>query len=103
MTSATLADLHSFPTRRSSDLLTVQPPHRRAREVAAELLGDLPGGAQPGRARLRRPAPRHQHVGALAAADRAGDRGQGAAADRKSTRLNSSHTVTSYAVFRLKH
>src|SRR6266536_4479223 len=59
--------------------LTVQPPHRRAAQVPAELLGDLAGGAQPRRARLCRAAARHQHVGALAAAERGGDRPEGTA------------------------
>src|SRR5947208_12219963 len=44
--------------------------------------------------------------GQAAAADRAGDHGVdgggGAAGDRKSTRLNSSHQIISYAVFCLK-
>src|SRR5256885_7280645 len=34
--------------------------------------------------------------------DRAGDAGRGRGGDRKSTRLNSSHLVISYAVFCLK-
>src|SRR5438034_10372964 len=70
--SGDLRDLHSFPTRRSSDLVV-------------PALG-------------ARPAPRFpclRHVVVLS--DRAdADR------DRKSTRLNSSHTVISYAVFCLK-
>src|SRR5438034_8080935 len=57
--------LHSFPTRRSSDL-TGRPSRRRARGRA-------------GPPRLQSPR-----------------------LDRKSTRLNSSHTVISYAVFCLK-
>src|SRR5438034_7243207 len=59
--------LHSFPTRRSSDLPA---------GLAPRVLGHV--GALPGAA-LRRPR-----------------------RDRKSTRLNSSHTVISYAVFCLK-
>src|SRR5438034_8766731 len=59
-------DLHSFPTRRSSDLY---PSRLRLLEA------DRPPAAGP-----------------------AGP----AAGDRKSTRLNSSHTVISYAVFCLK-
>src|SRR5438034_4462747 len=58
-------DLHSFPTRRSSDL-------------------DL--GGEDRRARGAHAAPRASR----------------AIRDRKSTRLNSSHTVISYAVFCLK-
>src|SRR5436190_22019349 len=62
-------DLHSFPTRRSSDLTPVSNGARLA-----------PDGGGP-----------RDHP----AARRAGE-------DRKSTRLNSSHTVISYAVFCLK-
>src|SRR5438034_1301469 len=61
-------DLHSFPTRRSSDLVS------GGRRDVAEA-----------RAHATRPPP--------AGYDRR---------DRKSTRLNSSHTVISYAVFCLK-
>src|SRR5438034_8560494 len=65
--------IHSFPTRRSSDLV-----QRRGAGGEHEL--QLPGagdgcGGEPERVLER---------------------------DRKSTRLNSSHTVTSYAVFCLK-
>src|SRR5476649_602611 len=63
-------DLHSFPTRRSSDLR--QHQIRRHRD---------PGG--PGHRKKRK----YQIVDDV---------------DRKSTRLNSSHTVISYAVFCLK-
>src|SRR5690606_41845015 len=84
-------DLHSFPTRRSSDLLdllaleSVQAlflgvEHaRRAGEAQAFLAGDLGDRA------LR---------GEVAVED--------AEVDRKSTRLNSSHVKISYAVFCLK-
>src|SRR5437588_5025518 len=69
--------LHSFPTRRSSDL-----PLRLARSLGAPLrlprLPLLPGHGREGHGSTYR------------------------AGDRKSTRLNSSHTVISYAVFCLK-
>src|SRR5206468_7010374 len=67
-------DLHSFPTRRSSDLSTNPPatPACRWRGPGG------PGAAPPG----RDPAHRRE--------------------DRKSTRLNSSHDQISYAVFCLK-
>src|SRR5438034_11655649 len=69
-------DLHSFPTRRSSDLSLLcvrssEPPPR------------LPPSIFLAAAKVRLTAPRFS-------------------SDRKSTRLNSSHTVISYAVFCLK-
>src|SRR5205807_10614710 len=74
--------LHSFPTRRSSDL--------------GEPVGDHPQPAEPPglRARGGRRERRHLRLGRGRAAGRL--------RDRKSTRLNSSHLVTSYAVFCLK-
>src|SRR5438132_7484527 len=73
-------DLHSFPTRRSSDLIGgMAPPYDTL---------DLP------RLRLR--------ASAAAGLSLHDPIGFGALADRKSTRLNSSHTVISYAVFCLK-
>src|SRR5690242_21126516 len=79
--------LHSFPTRRSSDLLT---PFR-ARPVARAFRLSSGHGV----------AARHrgwvQHHPALAPVEA----GAGPE-DRKSTRLNSSHMSISYAVFCLK-
>src|SRR5438034_8655507 len=66
-------DLHSFPTRRSSDLPRVPAPTRS-------------GNTHPPPARHERTSP-----GRSAESRPCGD--------RKSTRLNSSHTVISYAVF----
>src|SRR5207249_11710886 len=81
------ADLHSFPTRRSSDLTQdgpVRQPRRRDRAAAVQ-----------GRGRGRRGAAAPEHRPDL--------RGRRAGrADRKSTRLNSSHVSISYAVFCLK-
>src|SRR5690349_23077715 len=89
-------DLHSFPTRRSSDL----GAQRGARCLHA--LGPLVGAGvvrQASRAlRLadrRRP---HETPGVAVLGQRRGAVG----ADRKSTRLNSSHVEISYAVFCLK-
>src|SRR5690606_41023740 len=91
-------NLHSFPTRRSSDL-----------GGAAHLVGSGP--------RLRLPArknrSRRQMAGTLhrvADGQRVSEMRKGTAypaspnftRDRKSTRLNSSHVKTSYAVFCLK-
>src|SRR5207253_9750613 len=75
-------DLHSFPTRRSSDLCkklsthSAWPCSSRAAQVHKRRLVALP----------RRRHPR-LHV---------------TSRDRKSTRLNSSHVASSYAVFCLK-
>src|SRR5688500_19404444 len=79
--SPALRDLHSFPTRRSSDLRVlcagtschVSQPCTGAPNRMISGNGDV--------------------VSALASLDRE---------DRKSTRLNSSHLVISYAVFCLK-
>src|SRR5207248_7101409 len=92
---------HSFPTRRSSDLpalrVYVARPSAAARASAEAAL--RPGGLQA-----------EQVVGVeLWSADRVRlltvgdpDRWTSSAADRKSTRLNSSHRTISYAVFCLK-
>src|SRR5699024_12445066 len=78
-------DLHSFPTRRSSDLAGPR------------------AGAQPDHpARGPAAAVQHLHQGGLARPVGPGDDQPLAAADRKSTRLNSSHVSISYAVFCLK-
>src|SRR5437868_11787451 len=75
----------SFPTRRSSDL----GPARLGSLCAAEAAGPRPLRQPGGAGRVR------------AAPPPAGGRGGGSrpgAADRKSTRLNSSHVSISYAV-----
>src|SRR5699024_12694205 len=80
-------ELHSFPTRRSSDLGRARGCGRRSRP-------ERPCRVRPARnlsAALNRPPP--------AAVIRCPD---GWSADRKSTRLNSSHVSISYAVFCLK-
>src|SRR5438034_2406951 len=74
-------DLHSFPTRRSSDLcgvtrLPAASPEPSSSEKAVE---SILTESTRNRFSMSRPFP-----------------------DRKSTRLNSSHTVISYAVFCLK-
>src|SRR2546430_13705324 len=61
---------------------------------AARVGGQDRRGKSPGRAALRRDLP--AHAGAAETGRRAG------AGDRKSTRLNSSHSQISYAVFCLK-
>src|SRR5437870_7387541 len=90
-------DLHSFPTRRSSDLGAVE---HVLQFPAAQLLMERAAMARPGFC-LR------SGDEALAVA-RICQRLDGIplalelAADRKSTRLNSSHVAISYAVFCLK-
>src|SRR5690606_39326085 len=68
----------------------------RDHDVRLVLVGQAP--------RIRRELDRHGVVGTIPIvhADEALDMGEGALADRKSTRLNSSHVKNSYAVFCLK-
>src|SRR5690606_39518922 len=77
-------DLHSFPTRRSSDLV-----NDRGGIILDRTVFYATSGGQPG------------DTGRMTLADgRAVD--IAATVDRKSTRLNSSHVKISYAVFCLK-
>src|SRR5438445_11967796 len=78
-------DLHSFPTRRSSDLR--QTSHQKSHKIPAPMLFDLSPELDAGFRALRL---------------RPWRRGLQTAPDRKSTRLNSSHANISYAVFCLK-
>src|SRR5438552_14565129 len=78
-------DLHSFPTRRSSDL--------RTNVVLTEHLEHRGSGHPRDHARGRG----SEHEGRQ---DEVG--GAASSGDRKSTRLNSSHQIISYAVFCLK-
>src|SRR5688500_20232416 len=77
-----LPDLHSFPTRRSSDLADRPRTPRR-------------------RSSCSRAGPRWS-CAAVAPVHRGRGVEQEVSIDRKSTRLNSSHLVISYAVFCLK-
>src|SRR5690349_23201140 len=87
--------LHSFPTRRSSDLVVTRGSHVRHlgddRESMQERPRRLPreelGAA---RAQTEEVPSDGEHVGGVEVPD------------RKSTRLNSSHVEISYAVFCLK-
>src|SRR5207302_11442745 len=87
--SPTPRDLHSFPTRRSSDLVAVVADDEARAERAAlgpsrsRPLGALRALARP---RLTRDEAPEEFLDL----------------DRKSTRLNSSHVKISYAVFCLK-
>src|SRR5205807_3727032 len=94
--------LHSFPTRRSSDLSCTHESSELT-DAAADIL----------RASAHRDSPHAQPNGralglyhalrSLGSADPPAGRGNGLGrwvfGDRKSTRLNSSHLVISYAVF----
>src|SRR2546426_8014394 len=78
--------------------LMIRRPPRSTLFPYTTLFRSRPGGG--GGARRGRPVP---GLGALRGrAVRAGGRGVGVREDRKSTRLNSSHLVISYAVFCLK-
>src|SRR5690606_39679961 len=95
-------DLHSFPTRRSSDLLGREYVDALLGQLGVQLAGEHRPVGLPD-AGLQQPP----HPGDLALQRRV----RSAAflvlpvrrhADRKSTRLNSSHVKISYAVFCLK-
>src|SRR5690606_42009128 len=83
--------LAAFPTRRSSDLPYVVPA-QRARAALAPDAQPLPHLGVGGHAPTDAGGPRHPLLRAVHLA----------VSDRKSTRLNSSHVKTSYAVFCLK-
>src|SRR5690625_5763270 len=85
-----LLNLHSFPTRRSSDLRTGAPALNRA--LAEQ--GGVQDRSSRGSARGAGTAGAAGNAGAASDARAGGD--------RKSTRLNSSHVAISYAVFCLK-
>src|SRR5690606_40925246 len=91
---------HSFPTRRSSDLphLDLQvslPPRHRLKINRFDRFRRLtPHAPHPKKAPRRSAGAQTPHATHLASGD--GTR------DRKSTRLNSSHVKSSYAVFGLK-
>src|SRR5262245_64018302 len=95
-------DPSSFPTRRSSDLV-------QALALVARVIGEGQRRTSRGGGQVRPPHPRGD-VGLRAVREREArvalrrsvQRVEGASADRKSTRLNSSHLGISYAVFCLK-
>src|SRR5205807_9921363 len=90
--------LHSFPTRRSSDLVS------SGNRGLCALQRDSPRFSSD--RRVRAPAskarPGRRHDGGLPRAVALSRDASSGAVDRKSTRLNSSHLVISYAVFCLK-
>src|SRR5438034_1464936 len=77
-----------FPTRRSSDLVQPVAPECLRRPEYNQAVGPFPFRLGVSCDRMDRLEQRRDPVGAMV--------------DRKSTRLNSSHTVISYAVFCLK-
>src|SRR5690349_23524750 len=83
----TATHLHSFPTRRSSDLICVTPSLKAASRNA-------------GASRVERVIP--TSGSANRRAHRICTYSRSVTGDRKSTRLNSSHVEISYAVFCLK-
>src|SRR5207249_6788312 len=86
-------NLHSFPTRRSSDLRRRRAPKRPPTQ----------GADARRRARISpRHADRNVRTPSRSRGARAGGFVRSARSDRKSTRLNSSHVSISYAVFCLK-
>src|SRR5689334_23813716 len=88
--------LPSFPTRRSSDL---QPPLHEERGAVGDAGGLL---HVVGHDHDRITAFQLEHQLFHAGRGRGVQRGGGLVQDRKSTRLNSSHSSSSYAVFCLK-
>src|SRR5688572_32618692 len=95
-------DLHSFPTRRSSDLKV--PKDRDPASLTLEECQALIAAApeRGGRFGRRRKAEAPAAPAAHDAATKPKRARKKAAGDRKSTRLNSSHSQISYAVFCLK-
>src|SRR5207245_11266479 len=94
--------LHSFPTRRSSDLMpelfpaVTVPPSRNAGRRRASASADVSARGCSSRATTTdSPFTPTTVIGTICSSNRP-------ASDRKSTRLNSSHGSISYAVFCLK-
>src|SRR5690606_41069550 len=100
--SATHRALHSFPTRRSSDLSVGHIEPRALRPALAECLRRFDPAVRPAlAARNVRPV----GVGVVPVGDAVQKHARlslVSISDRKSTRLNSSHVKISYAVFCLK-
>src|SRR5438270_2119938 len=92
-------DRHSFPTRRSSDLIGARTP---AGGGAGRLFGRFSAAVSFKRKGVRRDENRTGQPGDSRAYLSADLRNTARGTDRKSTRLNSSHSQISYAVFCLK-
>src|SRR5205085_9788930 len=101
--SAYPRDLHSFPTRRSSDLLGVISQAAETETLAASLDGNDGVYFVPALTGLGSPHWDPYARGTIVGLTRGNGRAHLARAaleaDRKSTRLNSSHSQISYAVF----
>src|SRR5207244_12953904 len=96
-------DLHSFPTRRSSDLgLFISLLDFGTGRSAAGIGGWKSASEAMARLRSRRSCPGNRSHLRPTQFSRRILRVAGLAPDRKSTRLNSSHQIISYAVFCLK-
>src|SRR5947208_6718337 len=86
-------DLHSFPTRRSSDL-RLGIPFQRIRLLQGDSDQLIAGGGTGGSKSMMTSG-----AAIVEAGEKVVEAGR---QDRKSTRLNSSHQIISYAVFCLK-
>src|SRR5262245_64008330 len=86
--------LHSFPTRRSSDLenRTARTRNDEAATITPRTVRAVPQAIDPRKRKPARTAPAFPPAPTIPATE----------PDRKSTRLNSSHLGISYAVFCLK-
>src|SRR5205085_12109298 len=94
-------DLHSFPTRRSSDLWLTMSEGKSSGHPRTEIEATGPGSAA---ASSSSATDASRTTDARTSATRAASASSsgGSPRDRKSTRLNSSHSQISYAVFCLK-
>src|SRR5699024_12789203 len=100
MASIPRTALASFPTRRSSDLCDVAPNHRTGQIVDRQNKTVLRHEARKGAQRHPAMTLRVPARGGMMMTEGIGQKNRDA--DRKSTRLNSSHVSISYAVFCLK-
>src|SRR5207302_10840226 len=97
-----LCSLHSFPTRRSSDLLAADllvSPRSRGTNTPLKIYQYLRSGRATVATRLLTHTQVLSDETAILTGATAREFADGVLADRKSTRLNSSHVKISYAVF----
>src|SRR5690606_42018077 len=93
--------LHSLPTRRSSDLLTLDEQLEHPREQRGRHPAAVVPDTDPQLAALVEPRRQPDVAAGIGVAGGVAEQ-VGDHLDRKSTRLNSSHVKSSYAVFCLK-